>query len=799
MSTSTPDITAADTLRGRFEGAVNFLHNTTQQEKQKHSKRDLTTLPWHLVMGPVGSGKTTLLAQASVRYILAKRLKPENITLSENCDWWVTDDAVLIDIPGGWFRTQEKNAASEHAVNLWTAFLNLAAISPMREYPGSLILTLPLPELIHNQHPENARNLAKIIALLRRQIREVQQQFGTQLPIHFIITKCDLLAGFKEFFADSSREEMAQAWGIPLAVGDNLTQRFTERFNALIKRLNQQLIWRLHQARNLTARARIKDFPLEVEKIKDALIHLFNTLDLPQCTVSGVWLTSALQPVDAPTLIEQTIEGSTSLQKIANLPSVNLFTPPPTAMKSFFIRQVLHHAIAHPTQSAPEKPKPHARRVLITTAICLVSIAVSVLGWDFIKAQQNLQQLQQQLQNYAHTRQAPTALLSVLDKLQQAANVSTHARKPTLATRIVTYYSTEAQRKSAAFYLQGIQQLLLPTLSQLFEKTLTNTTNITAQSHYRALASRLMLAGDVPWQGDVIAASLQQIAPEIAQDKNMTTYLQVIAAHHMTDPLAPRTLTQAREALTNLPLDTRAQLLLLETKPFINKKNNIPAYFMGTEFANVLQTFIPAAATEALQGNIIIGKLTPTDTRDATKAALITRMRNQYLANYANYWENQLNQLALPQPTDLFATDLLISHLLDEKSQYILQLQRIHANTNFQGLAAVSPTLRELNEWFADPLTMQTQMAQNRATLQALHDALARVLAAPNPTKAAFDLAHYCLLHPERNDFTQVRRIAAKNPAPLSTWLHQVAQHSWSQVLVEANRYGSLKLDNAGT
>jgi len=63
----------------------------------------------------------------------------------------------------------------------------------------------------------------------------------------------------------------------------------------LIKRINKQLIWRLHQERNPLARPYIKDFPLHIERLKEAVITLLKTLALPDLLISGVYLTSATQ------------------------------------------------------------------------------------------------------------------------------------------------------------------------------------------------------------------------------------------------------------------------------------------------------------------------------------------------------------------------------------------------------------------------------------------------------------------------------------------------------------------------
>src|SRR3990167_10405585 len=104
---------------------------------------------------------------------------------------------------------------------------------------------------------------------LMQRLHELQKNFPRPLPVSLVITKCDLLPGFEAFFSESSQNEIMQIWCISLTPTDEkvaLTDLFAGRFNGLIKKLNQQLLWRMHQERNPLQRPLIKDFPLQVER-----------------------------------------------------------------------------------------------------------------------------------------------------------------------------------------------------------------------------------------------------------------------------------------------------------------------------------------------------------------------------------------------------------------------------------------------------------------------------------------------------------------------------------------------------
>src|SRR5690606_32490540 len=149
---------------------------------------------------------------------------------------------------------------------------------------------------------------------LFQRAQDIQQHFPHALPCYLLITKCDLLSGFAEFFAESAHDEIAQAWGVTFnsSKGGKLHDIFADHFNALIKKLNQQLIWRLHQERNPMARPYIKDFPLQVERLKEFISDFIKKsygahLNL---ALKGVYLTSATQSEPDVGILDEAINST---------------------------------------------------------------------------------------------------------------------------------------------------------------------------------------------------------------------------------------------------------------------------------------------------------------------------------------------------------------------------------------------------------------------------------------------------------------------------------------------------------
>ena len=86
--------------------------------------------------------------------------------------------------------------------------LNQAATSEWREFLGllkkhryncpvnGLLLTIPVESLIQDSPEEMERKAAKIA----RQLEVIQRELDVRFPVFVLVTKCDLIHGFREYF-----------------------------------------------------------------------------------------------------------------------------------------------------------------------------------------------------------------------------------------------------------------------------------------------------------------------------------------------------------------------------------------------------------------------------------------------------------------------------------------------------------------------------------------------------------------------------------------------------------------------
>lgn len=324
-------------LQNRVEGAVNFLRRTRIMRNGRRQR--LNYLPWYLLIGAPASGKTTMLANSRVKFILDKQFKDDNIKAIPNsatCDWWVTRDLVLVDVPGTYIAVNNTRLSMTN--RLWLSFIDL--IHQLRGEQGlsGIVMSLSVVDLMDKEKHDS------YLSDLRASIAALKDKFGHDLPFYLTVTKCDLIPGFIDFFNECSSEELAQAWGISLpklSLVDTLPEVFAKRFDYLLRRLNQQLLLRLHQERNAYARIYIKDFPLQMERLKVALIDVLKKLTIKESfALKGVYLTSAIQSGEGEqTEAPQTLPGD-DFQR-----SLQIMHQPVMPIQSCFIRQFIMHAL----------------------------------------------------------------------------------------------------------------------------------------------------------------------------------------------------------------------------------------------------------------------------------------------------------------------------------------------------------------------------------------------------------------------------------------------------------------------
>jgi type VI secretion system protein ImpL len=291
-----PERPSAETakLRERFEEAVATL---THQGRPGHSLYDL---PWYVFIGAPGSGKTTALLNSGLRFPLEQRggrAAVRGVGGTRNCDWWFTDEAVFLDTAGR-YTTQDSDAASDSEG--WKEFLALLGKYRERRPVNGIVLTISAQDLLTQG---DAGREGHVDAASRR-LSEFTRELRIQLPVYVMVTKCDMVAGFTEYFDDLTQEGRAQVWGVTFPYEQSLNgdapNMLPAEFDALMARLNARVFARLESERGPRRRAAVFAFPQQMAGLRDLLAQfvsdIFSSRHFDrQILLRGVYLTSGTQ------------------------------------------------------------------------------------------------------------------------------------------------------------------------------------------------------------------------------------------------------------------------------------------------------------------------------------------------------------------------------------------------------------------------------------------------------------------------------------------------------------------------
>jgi type VI secretion system protein ImpL len=297
-------IASADTAVANVSREIESIRERFREASATLGSR-IDELPWYVFIGAPGSGKTTALLNSGLRFLLpsaAGEAPVAGVGGTRNCDWWFTEEAVLLDTAGR-YTTQDSHAKADAAA--WLGFLAmLKEFRGARPFNGAFV-TASLTDLLLWTKLERSRFSGHV----RMRLAELYAALGTRFPVYLLVTKTDLLAGFLEFFEDLDAEGRAQVWGTTFELEVDpvtLESRYAKEFEPLEARLNSEMLARLHEERDLQRRAAIYRFPQQFRPVGplvgEFLGQAFTTqVEHKAPQLRGVYYTSGTQqgnPID---------------------------------------------------------------------------------------------------------------------------------------------------------------------------------------------------------------------------------------------------------------------------------------------------------------------------------------------------------------------------------------------------------------------------------------------------------------------------------------------------------------------
>jgi len=267
------------------------------RDMKKSTGGNIYDLPWYIVIGDSGCGKTKLVNESGLIFSLGR---PEGYQLGTlDYNWWFTEDAIFIDMAGRLVNPQEDEDRRE-----WQAFLGTIA-KGRKGYPINGALVCVSAEHLLQDSPEKVEQDAN--TTLER-LRDLQSKLGVTFATYLIITKCDKLLGFMQFFDRATRDIMFKnqmfGWSRPGDFNElHDPEQFGADFDVLYQRLNELRLGRLQDEADEIDLGLAYSFPEEFRQMLPPLQTYVRTLfpmiknprAIKNLIFRGTYFTSATQ------------------------------------------------------------------------------------------------------------------------------------------------------------------------------------------------------------------------------------------------------------------------------------------------------------------------------------------------------------------------------------------------------------------------------------------------------------------------------------------------------------------------
>lgn len=695
----------ASALHGKMRDAITLLKS--KDFSSSGGKRYIYELPWYMIIGPPGAGKTTLLTNSGLKFPLEEshgKYSIKGVGGTRNCDWWFTDQAVLLDTAGR-YTTQDSDTEIDKSA--WETFLSILKDNRKKRPVNGLIVALALHDVINSDED----TLAQIAKTIRFRLSEVHDNFGMKPPVYLMITKCDLLAGFSEYFANFDEEQRKQVWGFTVSPSEavNFPGRSKEELELLCNSLYTQVTTRLEGETSQAHKDRIYGFPLQFSAIQKKLyifIEQFASESRLQEDIylRGIYFTSATQDGSA---LDQLIS---SVSKSYGFAASNLENSTGTG-KSFFINRLLTDVIFGESGLAGTNLKVEKRKGLITK-LALGTIGLTTLGilltW--------LASYNGNIKMMTGIKEASASLITDLDKLPtdnldliQTSQMLNHARKlDTTATdesfvlkRTGLYQGKTIASRASKKYDDLLIDTLLARLmvrlehqmhaesenSEFLFEALKTYQMFDSEEHYSAddVIGWFKFDYDLNLPSTITAQSKQELITHTEHlfrekpirlprplDKALITEYQKVAADLPIEKRAYHRLKQQHAESVNTPLkitetagnDLAVALTLANGESF---NAAIPTFFTVAEYKN---RFLPSTekVTDALASDIwVLGPYASSATSTAPNA-LAQSVIQQYYEEYISTWQTLLDNIQLRKSANLQELANFLSLLTDANS-----------------------------------------------------------------------------------------------------------------------------------
>jgi len=836
-----------------------FAHALTTLKKLKFKgkgkTRALYELPWYIIIGPPGSGKTTALVNSSLHFPLAEQFGKgalHGVGGTRNCDWWFTNDAVLIDTAGR-YTTQDSHKVVDSSA--WEGFLALLKKHRRRRPINGAIIAISLQDLLAQTEEERVIH-AKTI---RSRIDELMEKLEIRFPIYLMFTKCDLVSGFSEFFEDMDKDGREQVWGISLPNAPKYSQSpdfdfLDTEYKKLISRLYERVLWRVHQERDVRRRGAIQSFPQQMENLKNIVDQFTQQTFIKnrfryQPYLRGIYFTSGTQdgtPVDR---LMSSVASNFGFNR-------EMMAPPMSQGKSYFLGKLFRDVIFPESELVGsnrryEKLITWSKR---TAYVGMAGIAVALsIVWagSFTRNEMYMNEVESYIADFNEGRKKYNIrsgsiynTLPTLNALAKASIVYDQEQHPWLSA--LGMYDSNVDDAANKAYHSQLKTLFLPKLIKQLEAHL----------------KRGHRGGDLysTFRTYVMFNKLEHMDKQLVKNWFSEKWKNELEGQ----ATKKQALTRHLNALLNLGLEpeqldkyiassTRSLLLRVPASQRIYERiRTNPLYTQKVDLLNefgesVRDTYItnpniqtnlsvPILFTKEGYDDIdfspdsnvissIVNERWLLSDSDDEKVDFIKdgleevseKVKSHYLSEYTTVWQKVYDTLnvqsfkSLKHANDILTrfTDPVYSPMLAiletgaNNTELSIQLAADLADDNKEGVSGqlaslaaskvswtkVDREFRSINVMLRESSRKPAPISQVLLKVSQLQEFVHEIILSPDPNKKAFDIAKTRYQSGAGNAISSLQAFSKNTPKPIKRWLTTMANETWRVILQSAHQH----------
>lgn len=774
------------------QSCIHALENTITLLKKNHLPAwheallsGSTTLPWILLLGDEQSGKSSLILNAEID-------ATELIKSSENTlNVYKTSVGIFFELPG---QTLYDPSWKEFWIVCFEKLKSLRVLNRI----DKIAIVLNLSRLMPLSPPQNEKAMQWISGVMS----EIDSVSVQPIDVTVIFTHLDLLAGCREYFADSNCGQRYQPFGFSLEPSTShtiLTEQFQAHYEYLLKQTQQRVLALLHESNPDDDYNLAQDFPIQLgcieTLIKTCVLTIWQNMPHHLPLTGMYFVANRFQGVAIDNI-------SSAINRVFKLPR-NETAPQKRQAKAFFSHDLLETILMHfPMKSTRALAIQQLRRN-VSSSLVMISLMLftGLMIWQFRSNTHIINSAETAIANYQANEIDNT--YSGLEELAIANRNLSHMN-PILVRMLPNIHALKNNVNT--LYRKALVSSLLNTQSREIEIALTSRTT-DLQSKYALLNMYLLLHQPALRNARPFAAALnhywedQNLPPNVA--KHLQQHFIFIKENQLTASIYdPIIVQQTREQLKDLPLPALAYTLLksermampsIEIDPhtttlFSLTRHSIPYHYQQNAIANFDQSM--QIITNRLRlGDPILGKQ---HFPNESFRGLDTQVLSIYLNDYANWWKI-LTYRAHPE---LYQSandaEQHLKGFASTEHGFNALINYIKLNTS--PIKATVPHAQLFNNIVAEPFTSITRLQPSLIdTMQlALLDANRIMEKIANNTYTSENLISLIQTQMQNTDanhpFNQLFYQAKGLPTPIREWYQAIALNNWFIVMKETQQ-----------